>query len=79
MKFLKQEINKNSKFWNDDRQHFIVYKELDQLKRQQKQQTTSQSATEVRLNRALEEIEKYKEQLSRHKSSSKVGNFWKKK
>ncbi|XP_052084639.1 testis-expressed protein 9-like [Mytilus californianus] len=46
-------------------------KELDQMKRSQKQQTSTNTATEVRLNRALEEIEKYKEQLLRAKSSSK--------
>lgn len=46
--------------------------ELDQLKRNHKQQATAQGATEVRLNRALEEIEKYKEQLSRSKTSSRV-------
>ena len=45
------------------------------MKRNQKQQATTQSATEVRLNRALEEIEKYKEQLSRAKTSSRVGNY----
>lgn len=43
------------------------------MKRSQKQQTSTNTATEVRLNRALEEIEKYKEQLLRAKSSSKVG------
>lgn len=42
------------------------------MKRNQKQQQSSQSATEVRLNRALEEIEKYREELSRAKNTSKV-------
>ena len=46
--------------------------ELDGMKRSQKQQASSQSATEVRLNRALEDLEKYKAQLQRAKSSSKV-------
>ncbi|XP_013385699.1 testis-expressed protein 9 isoform X2 [Lingula anatina] len=46
-------------------------KELDSLKRSQKQQSTTQSATEVRLNRALEEVEKYKSELHRAKSASK--------
>ncbi|XP_074649421.1 testis-expressed protein 9-like [Tubulanus polymorphus] len=46
-------------------------KELDGMKRTQKQQSTNQSATEVRLNRALEEIEKYKSQLQKTKTSSK--------
>lgn len=46
-------------------------KELEQLKRNEKQHAVSQSATEVRLNRALEEIERYKEQMSRAKTSSR--------
>lgn len=51
---------------------FLAVKELEQLKRGQKQQQSTQSATEVRLNRALEEIERYKDQLQRAKASSKV-------
>lgn len=43
------------------------------MKRTQKQQTTTHGATEVRLNRAMEEIEKYKEQLHGAKAASKVG------
>ncbi|XP_052785376.1 testis-expressed protein 9-like [Mya arenaria] len=46
-------------------------KELDGMKRTQKQAATTQGATEVRLNRALEEIERLKEQLSRAKTSSR--------
>ncbi|KAK3580128.1 hypothetical protein CHS0354_034069 [Potamilus streckersoni] len=46
-------------------------KELDQINRSQKQQLTSQNATEVRLNRALEEIERYKDQVQKAKSTSK--------
>ncbi|KAL3885143.1 hypothetical protein ACJMK2_025238 [Sinanodonta woodiana] len=46
-------------------------KELDQINRSQKQQLTSQNATEVRLNRALEEIERYKDQVQKAKLTSK--------
>ncbi len=42
------------------------------MKRSQKQQVSTQSATEVRLNRALEEVDKLKSQLQKAKSSSKV-------
>ena len=42
------------------------------MKRAQKQQATNQSATEVRLNRALEEVDRYKAQLQKAKSESKV-------
>ena len=52
--------------------YFDGFQELDGLKRAQKQQMTSQNTTEVRLNRALEEVEKYKSQLQKTKSSSKV-------
>ena len=46
--------------------------DLESMKRAQKQQQTSQGATEVRLNRALEEVEKYKTQLNKSKTDSKV-------
>jgi len=46
------------------------------LKRSQKQQLSTQSTVDVRLNRALEEIEKYKLQLSKAKDSSKVWPEW---
>ena len=42
------------------------------MKRSQKQQASSQSATEVRLNRALEEVDKLKNLLQKAKSESKV-------
>ena len=42
------------------------------MKRQQKQQASSQSTTEVRLNRALEEVERYKAELAKAKSDVKV-------
>ncbi|KFO26056.1 Testis-expressed sequence 9 protein [Fukomys damarensis] len=46
-------------------------RELENKKRLQKQTATSQSATEVRLNRALEEAEKYKLELSKLKQNNK--------
>lgn len=46
-------------------------KELDAMKKSQKQQVTSQGTLEVRLNRALEECEKYKTQLEKVKSGTK--------
>ncbi|XP_075620173.1 testis-expressed protein 9 isoform X2 [Balearica regulorum gibbericeps] len=46
-------------------------KELENLKRVQKQAAASQSATEVRLNRALEEAERYKMELNKLKQSNK--------
>ncbi|XP_076203811.1 testis-expressed protein 9 isoform X3 [Aptenodytes patagonicus] len=45
-------------------------KELENLKRVQKQAASSQSATEVRLNRALEEAERYKVELNTLKQSN---------
>ncbi|XP_072527893.1 testis-expressed protein 9 isoform X2 [Salminus brasiliensis] len=48
-----------------------LQKELEGMKRAQKQAASSHSATEVRLNRALEEAEKSKAQLSKLKQSSK--------
>ena len=41
------------------------------VRRSQKQQLSTQNATEVRLNRALEDLEKYKSQLASARSSSK--------
>ncbi|XP_067873948.1 testis-expressed protein 9 isoform X2 [Heterodontus francisci] len=48
-----------------------LQKELDSQKRAQKQAATNQSATEVRLNRALEEAEKYKTELNKMKQNNK--------
>ncbi|KAF5925400.1 hypothetical protein HPG69_001845 [Diceros bicornis minor] len=45
--------------------------ELENKRRLQKQAATSQSATEVRLNRALEEAEKYKLELSKLRQNNK--------
>ncbi|KAK7832700.1 hypothetical protein U0070_026896 [Myodes glareolus] len=49
-----------------------IERELENKRRLQKQAATSQSATEVRLNRALEEAEKYKVELSKLRQSNKV-------
>ncbi|XP_058397632.1 testis-expressed protein 9 [Diceros bicornis minor] len=46
-------------------------RELENKRRLQKQAATSQSATEVRLNRALEEAEKYKLELSKLRQNNK--------
>uniref|UniRef100_UPI00398F5A17 testis-expressed protein 9 n=1 Tax=Pristiophorus japonicus TaxID=55135 RepID=UPI00398F5A17 len=48
-----------------------LQKELDSQKRTQKQAATNHGATEVRLNRALEEAEKYKIELNKQKQSNK--------
>ncbi|XP_066199340.1 testis-expressed protein 9 [Saccopteryx leptura] len=48
-----------------------VERELENKTRLQKQAATSQSATEVRLNRALEEAEKYKSELSKLRQNNK--------
>lgn len=42
------------------------------MKRTHKQAASTHSATEVRLNRALEEVERTKTQLNKLKQSSKV-------
>uniref|UniRef100_A0A8C3YPF2 Testis expressed 9 n=1 Tax=Catagonus wagneri TaxID=51154 RepID=A0A8C3YPF2_9CETA len=49
-----------------------VERELENNRRLQKQAATSQSAMEVRLNRALEEAEKYKLELSKLKQNNKM-------
>ncbi|XP_065123659.1 testis-expressed protein 9 isoform X2 [Paramisgurnus dabryanus] len=48
-----------------------LQKEVEGMKRVQKQAASTHSATEVRLNRALEEAEKTKAQLNKLKQSSK--------
>ncbi|XP_039413533.1 testis-expressed protein 9 isoform X1 [Corvus cornix cornix] len=68
-KMLSQEANKK----NEGLQQEVtaLEKELENLKRAQKQAAATQSATEVRLNRALEEVEKYKVELNKLKQSNK--------
>uniref|UniRef100_A0A672L4R4 Testis expressed 9 n=1 Tax=Sinocyclocheilus grahami TaxID=75366 RepID=A0A672L4R4_SINGR len=46
--------------------------ELESMKRTHKQAASTHSATEVRLNRALEEVERTKTQLNKLKQSSKM-------
>ncbi|KAM5337218.1 testis-expressed protein 9 isoform 2-T3 [Glossophaga mutica] len=48
-----------------------VERELENKRRLQKQAASSQSATEVRLNRALEEAEKYKLELNKLRQNNK--------
>ncbi|XP_078283365.1 testis-expressed protein 9 isoform X2 [Rhinoraja longicauda] len=52
-------------------QVLALQKELETQKRTQKQFVTNHSATEVRLNRALEETDKYKKELNKLKQSNK--------
>ncbi|XP_072004254.1 testis-expressed protein 9 isoform X1 [Engystomops pustulosus] len=68
-KTLFEEANKKS----DGLQHQLsaLEKELENIKRIQKQSASNQSATEVRLNRAMEETEKYKMELNKLKQSNK--------
>ncbi len=53
----------------------VWQQELDSMMRVQKQQTQTSSTTEVRLNRALEEIDKYKQQLQKTKVETKVSIY----
>lgn len=68
-KSLSEEANKKSD--GLQQQLAAVEKELENLKRMQKQAVTSQGVTEVRLNRALEEADRYKMELNKLKQSSK--------
>ncbi|XP_009575393.1 PREDICTED: testis-expressed sequence 9 protein, partial [Fulmarus glacialis] len=68
-KMLSQEANKKSEGLQQE--VIALEKELENLKRVQKQVASSQSATEVRLNRALEEAERYKVELDKLKQSNK--------
>ncbi|XP_036592750.1 testis-expressed protein 9 [Trichosurus vulpecula] len=68
-KTLSEEANKKCDGFQQ--QLTAVEKELDNRKKLQKQASSSQSAIEVRLNRALEDVEKYKLELSKLKQSNK--------
>ncbi|XP_016284060.2 testis-expressed protein 9 [Monodelphis domestica] len=68
-KMLSEELNK--KCDGLQQQLTAVEKELDNRRKLQKQASSSQSAIEVRLNRALEDVEKYKLELSKLKQSNK--------
>ena len=50
----------------------FLAKEVDSLKRNQKQSAASQGAVEVRLNRAQEEADRYKAELQKARTSSRV-------
>uniref|UniRef100_A0A4W4GJB2 Uncharacterized protein n=1 Tax=Electrophorus electricus TaxID=8005 RepID=A0A4W4GJB2_ELEEL len=67
---LAEEAGKNSDSLRQ--QVTTLQKELEGMKRAQKQAASAHSAMEVRLNRALEEAEKSKTDLSKLKQSSKV-------
>uniref|UniRef100_F7ELL8 Testis expressed 9 n=1 Tax=Monodelphis domestica TaxID=13616 RepID=F7ELL8_MONDO len=69
-KMLSEELNK--KCDGLQQQLTAVEKELDNRRKLQKQASSSQSAIEVRLNRALEDVEKYKLELSKLKQSNKM-------
>ncbi|XP_044246908.1 testis-expressed protein 9 isoform X3 [Ursus arctos] len=68
-KTLFEELNK--KCDGLQQQLSSVEKELENKRRLQKQAASNQSATEVRLNRALEEAEKYKLELSKSRQNNK--------
>ena len=50
----------------------LSVQELESIKRGQKQQASSQSATEVRLNQAREDIQKYKSLMQKAQADAKV-------
>lgn len=76
---LQAQIDKYKKLYDEckhkneglEQQLVALRKDLDSLQRDQKQAASNKNVTEVRLNRALEEVEKYKTALQKTKSQSK--------
>ena len=55
---------------------YVSVQELESIKRGQKQQASSQSATEVRLNQAREDVQKYKSLLQKAHADAKVTTLY---
>ncbi|XP_067938674.1 testis-expressed protein 9-like [Watersipora subatra] len=70
-KYKKAADDAKSKSEFLDSQLSALKKELDGVKRSQKQQQATQGAADVRLNRALEDVDKYKQQLAKAKEQTK--------
>jgi len=76
---LQSQIDKYKKLYDEckhkneglEQQLVALRKDLDSIQREQKQAASNKNVTEVRLNRALEEAEKYKTALQKAKSESK--------
>lgn len=76
---LQSQIDKYKKLYDEckhkndglEQQLVSLRKDLDSIQREQKQASSNKNVTEVRLNRALEEAEKYKTALQKAKSQSK--------
>lgn len=68
-KVLSEEANRKCE--GLQQQLSMLEKELENLKRVQKQTSASQGTMEVRLNRALEEAERYKTELNKLKQNNK--------
>jgi hypothetical protein len=73
-KFKKLNEDLQVKLNAHELQQQALKKENDQLKKDTKKQQTDQQQVDLRLNRALEEIEKYKQQLAKTQTSSKDSN-----
>jgi chromosome segregation ATPase len=70
-KYKKLNEELESKLTQFDQQNGVLKKENEQLKRDMKKNQTDQQQSELKLNRALEEIEKLKVQLDKTKVDSK--------
>lgn len=70
-KYKKLNEEAQAKLSAQELQLQAVKKENDQLKKDFKKQQVDQQQVDLRLNRALEEIEKYKQQLAKTQHSSK--------